>query len=287
MTVMTAAFIPCSAKIPIVAFIAGSLYGGSVWIATLSYFAGVGAVFLSGLILKKTKPFQGKPSPFIMEFPSYQFPKLFHIVEIAWHRAWGFMKRATTVVFASAVLLWVFNSFSFDGGFHYLSTEQGGSSILSGIGKPIAFLFRPLGFGKWETAVATVLGLFAKEEVIGALGTLSGMEHEVFGIGNSSSFDLDEMGKQFFSSPLEGMSFLLFNLLCAPCVAAMGAIYREMKSLKWTVFAVSYMCTFAYAISLIVYQFGSLFVGRKSVFGICFAGFTLLCLLYSLLRKPS
>jgi ferrous iron transport protein B len=258
LTIMTTAFIPCGAKMPIVGMIAGALFGGNPWIAVLAYFIGVSAVVISALMLKKTKPFRGEEAPFVMELPAYHAPIASNVLRTTWDRGWSFIKRAGSVILLASVLIWVFNSLSFEGGFHYITETSGGASILENIGSVLAVLFVPLGFGRWQTAVATLLGLLAKEEVVGVFGTLTGMENLMEG----NSLSAISVGKMFFSSGLAGFSFMIFNLLCAPCFAAMGAIRREMNSGKWTAFAIGYMCVFAYAISLIVYRLGLLFTGR-------------------------
>ena len=275
MTVMTTCFIPCGAKMPIVGMIAGALFGGSAWVATAAYFIGVSAVVISGLILKKTKPFSGKPAPFVMELPAYHAPVASNVLRTTWERGWDFIKRAGTVILAASVIIWILNSLSFEGGFHYITAENGGNSILNYIGQGIAVLFIPLGFGRWETAVATVLGLLAKEEVVGVFGTLLGAENLA-----------ETVGTVFFGgNQLAAFSFMVFNLLCAPCFAAMGAIKREMNSAKWTAAAISYMCVFAYAFSLIVYQLGMFFTGSDFTVWTAAALFALAVLLYFLLRK--
>lgn len=251
-TVMTTCFIPCGAKMPIVGFIAGALFGGSGIIATASYFIGIMAVVISGIILKKLKAFAGDPAPFVMELPAYHAPVASNVLRTTWDRGWDFIKRAGTVILAASIIIWTLNSLSFDGGFHYITDENGGASLLRVIGGFIAWLFVPLGFGSWEAAVATILGLVAKEEVVGVFGSLSSMS---------------QTGAEFFTSPLAGFSFLIFNLLCAPCFAAMGAIRREMNSPKWTAAAIGYMCAFAYGVSLIIYRIGGLFTGDAG-FGI-------------------
>lgn len=251
-TVMTTCFIPCGAKMPIVGFIAGALFGGSGIIATASYFIGIMAVVISGIILKKLKAFAGDPAPFVMELPAYHAPVASNVLRTTWDRGWDFIKRAGTVILAASIIIWTLNSLSFDGGFHYITDENGGASLLRVIGGFIAWLFVPLGFGSWEAAVATILGLVAKEEVVGVFGSLSSMS---------------QTGAEFFTSPIAGFSFLIFNLLCAPCFAAMGAIRREMNSPKWTAAAIGYMCAFAYAVSLIIYRLGGLFTGDAG-FGI-------------------
>ncbi len=270
MTIMTTCFIPCGAKMPIVGLIAGALFGGSGWVATAAYFIGVGAVVVSGIILKKTKPFIGEPAPFIMELPAYHAPVATNVLRATWERGWSFIKRAGTVILAASVLIWILNSLSFEGGFHYITEENGGASILELIGSPIAFLFIPLGFGNWQAAVATILGLVAKEEVVGVFGTLSQMLGEgvdLLGEVDSGAYgNALLIGQEFFGgSGLAAFSFMIFNLLCAPCFAAMGAIRREMNNAKWTWAALGWMTGFAYAVSLMVYQFGMLFTGNATV----------------------
>ncbi len=271
MTIMTTCFIPCGAKMPIVGLIAGALFGGSGLIATAAYFVGIGAVVISGVLLKKTRAFAGEPSPFVMELPAYHAPVASNVLRTTWDRGWGFIKRAGTVILAASIVIWVLNSLSFEGGFHYITGTE--KSILNMVGEWIAVIFYPLGFGQWQSAVATVLGLVAKEEVVGVFGSLSATANA------NAAFSVIVGGSQ-----LAGFSFLVFNLLCAPCFAAMGAIKREMNSGKWTFFAIGYMCVFAYAISLIVYQFGMLLSG-------VFTGWTvvafavLLALIYLVFRR--
>ncbi len=264
MTVMTTGFIPCGAKMPIVGMIAGALFGGSAWIATAAYFIGVGAVVVSGIILKKTRPFAGDPAPFVMELPAYHAPVASNVLRATWERGWSFIKRAGTVILAASVVIWVLNSLSFEGGLHYIG-EGDEASVLNIIGSWIAVLFVPLGFGSWQAAVATVLGLVAKEEVVGVFGSLSSMADADLAFGLVESGDaagLAVIGQEFFGgSKLSAFSFMVFNLLCAPCFAAMGAIKREMNNGKWTLFAIGYMCVFAYAVSLIVYQLGLMISG--------------------------
>lgn len=276
MTVMTTGFIPCGAKMPIVGFIAGALFGGSAVIALSAYMLGVAAVVVSGLILKKTKPFSGDVAPFVMELPSYHLPVPSNVLRTTWERGWGFVKRAGTVVLTAGVILWILQNLSFTGGFHYITEENGGTSILEVLGGFVAWIFKPLGFGNWQTAVATILGLIAKEEVVGAFGTMAET-----GAGQA------ELGLEIFGgSQLAGFSFMVFNLLCAPCFAAMGAIRREMNSMKWTVGAITYMCVFAYAVSLMVYQIGMLVA--HGVFGIgTVAAFLVLGVMLFLLLRPN
>ena len=287
MTIMTTGFIPCGAKMPIVGMIAGALFGGSAWIAVSAYFSGVGAVIVSGTILKKTRLFAGEPAPFVMELPAYHMPVAGNVLRATWERGWSFIKRAGTVIFIASIAIWVLNSLSFDGGLHYITEEAGGASILELIGGAIAWLFLPLGFGSWQAAVATVLGLVAKEEVVGTFGTLSSMASADLAMeGDAAMYAV--IAKEFFGgSSLAGMSFMIFNLLCAPCFAAMGAIKREMNNSKWSIFAISYMCVFAYAASLIVYQLGSWFVGEGDILGTSAAMIVLLFILYMLFRKKN
>lgn len=290
MTIMTTCFIPCGAKMPIVGLISGALFGNSAWVATAAYFIGIGAVVVSGIILKKTKAFSGDPSPFVMELPSYHAPVAGNVLRVTGERGWSFIKRAGTVILAASIIIWVLNSLSFDGGFHFITETNGGASVLEIIGKGIAYIFIPLGFGNWQAAVATVLGLVAKEEVVGVFGTLSEMLPE----GADLMAEVEEgvsanaliIGKEFFGgSKLSAFSFMIFNLLCAPCFAAMGAIRREMNNAKWTIGAISYMCVFAYAISLIVYQLGTYIMGGVLSVGTIAALVVLVVLIYLLVRK--
>lgn len=276
MTVMTTSLIPCGAKMPIVALIAGAVLGGAWWVAPAAYFIGVAAVIVSGIILKKTKMFRGEPSPFVMELPAYHVPSATNVLRSTWERSWSFIKRAGTVILLASIAIWFFSSFGFTGGFGMVKNIN--DSILAAIGKAIAWLFVPLGFGSWQAAVATLMGLLAKEEVVGALGTMTRVADSALG----SQAGLTAL----FPTVAAGFSFLLFNLLNAPCFAAMGAIRHEMKSARWTWFAIGYLSAFAYAVALMVYQLSQWFAG---------AGFTLwtgvaLALLalfgFLLLRKP-
>ena len=285
MTIMTTGFIPCGAKMPIVGMIAGALFGGSAWIAVSAYFMGVMAVVVTGLMLKKTRLFAGNPAPFVMELPTYHAPVASNIFRTVWERGWSFIKRAGTVILLASVIIWALNSISFEGGMHYISDANSGASILELIGGAIAWIFTPLGFGNWQSAVATVLGLMAKEQVVSTFGTLSSMANADLAVeGNSLMYSV--IAKEFFgSSGLAGFSFMAFNLLCAPCFAARGAIRREMNNWKWSVGTIVYMCVFAYAISLMIYQFGSWFVGNGNVVGTIFAAITLIVFIYMLVRK--
>lgn len=293
MTIMTTCFIPCSAKMPIVGLIAGALFGGSPWIASSAYFIGVAAVIVSGIILKKTKAFAGDPAPFVMELPAYHQPVAGNVLRATWERGWSFIRRAGTVILAASIVIWVLNSLTFESGLHYIG-EGTEKSILNVVGEAIAFIFVPLGFGTWQATVATILGLVAKEEVVGVFGTLSSMfsaanpeaAADLLGAMDSSVSNLNLIGQEFFGgSALAAYSFLVFNLLCAPCFAAMGAIKREMNSAKWTWFAIGYMTVFAYVISLIVFQLGTFFTGGGFTIWTAIAIVLLAGLLYLLFRK--
>ncbi len=288
MTIMTTGFIPCGAKMPIVGMIAGALFGNSAWVATSAYFLGMGAVVLSGIMLRKTKAFAGDPAPFVMELPAYHMPVASNILRTTWERGWSFIKRAGTVILAAGVIIWILNSLSFEGGFHYITEDFGGASILEVIGGFIAVIFQPLGFGNWQCAVATVLGLVAKEEVVGVFGSLSSMADADLAfelVETMNSERLAIIGQEFFGgSKLAGYSFMIFNLLCAPCFGAMGAIKREMNDWRWTAFTITYMCVFAYVISLIVFQLGTLFMGGANYIGAAVAVVLLALLVYLLVR---
>ncbi|MBO7296996.1 MAG: ferrous iron transporter B, partial [Clostridia bacterium] len=263
MTVITTTFIPCGAKLPIIAMIAGSLFGGAWWVAPVAYFIGIAAVILSGIMLKKTKMFSGDASPFVMELPAYHWPTPSNIWHSVWERTWSFVKKAGTVILLSAVIIWAGSSFGFvDGKFLFNPEMDMANSLLGIVGNALKWLFIPLGFGSIEATVATFMGLVAKEEVVA-----------VFGV-------LDFVGM----TQLAGFSFLIFNLLCAPCFAAMGAIRREMNSAKWTAFAIGYQCVFAYAVSLIIYQLGSAFTGNVNVVGLIAAAAVIIFGLYMLVR---
>ena len=288
MTIITTCFIPCGAKIPIVSMIAGALFGNSPWIATAAYFLGVASVIISGIILKKTKMFAGDPAPFVMELPAYHAPLPRNILRTTGDRGWDFVKRAGTVILAASVIIWILNSLSLVGGLHYINGGDE-ASILNNLGSLIAWLFIPLGFGNWQSAVATILGLVAKEQVVGTFGTLS----EMLGAGIDIMGEMEEglsasamlIGQEFFGgSKLAGFSFMAFNLLCAPCFAAMGAIKREMNDRKWAWFAIGYMCVFAYSVSLMIYQIGMLTQGIFSLWAIPAIAVGLV-MLYMLFRK--
>ncbi len=277
MTIMTTGFIPCGAKMPIIGLFAGALFGGSGWIATSAYFIGVAAVIVSGIILKKTKLFAGDPAPFVMELPAYHIPSAKNVFHSTWERGWSFIKRAGTVILASSVVLWFLQGFGFvDGVFGMV--EDNNASLLASIGNVVAPIFAPLGFGTWQGAVATFTGLIAKENVVSTFGVLYGFA------------EVAEDGAEIWSllagdfTALTAYSFMIFNLLCAPCFAAMGAIKREMNNAKWTWIAIGYMCGFAYVVAMIVYQLGMLFSGHFGV-GTVVALLLLAGLIYLLLRK--
>ena len=286
MTIFTTGFIPCGAKMPIVGLIAAALFGNSAWVATSAYFIGVAAVIISGIILKKTKMFAGDPAPFVMELPSYHAPTVLNVLRATWERGWSFIKRAGTVIVIASMLIWVLNSLTFEGGFHYIG-EGDENSILNVIGSAIAVIFKPLGFGNWQAAVATVLGLVAKEEVVGVFGSLSSMADAdlAFSLVEEGSAELSIIGAEIFGgSKLAAFSFMIFNLLCAPCFAAMGAIKREMNNAKWTAFAIAYMCAFAYIVSLVVYQIGCAFTGNLNIVGLIIALIAVAGMLYMLFK---
>ncbi|MBQ2842444.1 MAG: ferrous iron transport protein B [Clostridia bacterium] len=286
-TIMTTGFVPCGAKMPIVGLISAALFGRKAWVAVVAYFIGIAAVIISGIILKKFKSLASEPSPFVMELPAYHAPLARNVLRTTWERGWSFIKRAGTVIFAASVIIWILNSLSFEGGFHYIGDGET-KSILNALGELIANLFIPLGFDSWQAAVATVLGLVAKEEVVGVFGSLSSMANAdlAFEMVESGEGSLAIIGQEFFNgNAFSAFSFMVFNLLCAPCFAAMGAIKREMNSGKWTVAAIGYMTAFAYAISLMVYQFGMFFSGAGFTVGTAAAIIVLAGLLYLIFRK--
>lgn len=283
MTIMTTSFIPCGAKMPIVGLIAGALFGGAWWVAPAAYFIGVAAVLVSGIILKKTKAFAGEPSPFIMELPAYHVPSLKNVLKTTCERGWSFVKRAGTVVLAASVLIWFLSSFGVKNGSFGL-VDNMNVSILAVIGGIIAPIFAPLGFGNWQASVATIMGLVAKEEVVGVFGVLYGISGDALSLVEEGTIEgLSPIAIHF--TALSGFSFLLFNLLCAPCFAAMGAIKREMNSAKWTWYAITYLCVFAYSVSIIVYQLGMFFGGNGFNLGTAAALLVLAFMLYMIFRR--
>jgi len=278
MTIMTTTFIPCGAKLPIIGLIAGALFDNAGWVATSAYFVGVAAIIVSGIMLKKTKMFAGDPAPFVMELPAYHMPTVGNVLRSMWERGWSFIKKAGTVILLSSIILWFLQSFGVEGG-SFGMVDDLDNSVLAKIGNILAPLFIPLGWGDWKAAVATVTGLIAKENVVATFGTL-------FHFGGEVSENGDEIWGQMAETftALSGYSFLVFNLLCAPCFAAMGAIKREMNNGKWTAFAILYQCGFAYAVSLMVYQFGLLFTGSVNVIGLIAAVIVLAFMIYMLVR---
>ena len=270
MTIMTTTFIPCGAKQPFIAMIAGAIFGGSPWIATSAYFIGMAAIVVSGIMLKKTKMFSGDPAPFVMELPAYHLPTVGNLLRSMWERGWSFIKKAGTIILLSTILVWFTTYFGFvDGSFRMLGEDEIGNSILAAIGNGLAWIFAPLGWGNWQATVASITGLVAKENIVGTMGILY-------------PGGWTEIGAAF--TGLSGFSFLLFNLLCAPCFAAMGAIKREMNNIKWFWFAIGYQCVFAYVIAFMVFQFGSIFAGGLNVIGLIFAVAVLAFMIYMLVR---
>ena len=274
MTIMTTTFIPCGAKVPFIAMIAGAIFGGSAWVSTSAYFIGMAAIIISGIMLKKTKMFAGDPAPFVMELPAYHWPTLGNVLRSMWERGWSFIKKAGTIILLSTIFVWFTTYFGWvDGTFRMLDESEIDSSILAAIGGAIAWIFAPLGWGNWQAAVASITGLVAKENIVGTLGIL-------YGGGDGSVYDA--MAAAF--TGITGYSFLVFNLLCAPCFAAIGAIKREMNNAKWTWFAIGYQCGFAYVIALMINQFGGLFTGSANILGVIVAVALLAGMIYMLVR---
>lgn len=293
MTIMTTCFVPCGAKMPIIALIAGAVFAGnSALIATAAYFIGVAAIVVSGIILKKTKMFSGDPAPFVMELPAYHFPTLRGILSATWERGWSFIKRAGTVILLASIFIWFTASYGF-GPEGFGAVDDMEISLLGSIGNGLRYIFVPLGFGDhWQSVVATIMGLVAKEEVVGVFGTLSSIgDADVAMSATEALLDpssvavLNTIGLEFFgASALKAFSFMVFNLLCAPCFAAIGAIKREMNSAKWTWFAIGYQTALAYSASLMIYQFGTLFTGDFSLVGVIISAIVLATFMYLLLR---
>ena len=274
MTIMTTTFIPCGAKVPFIAMIAGAIFGGSAWVSTSAYFIGMAAIVISGIMLKKTKMFAGEPAPFVMELPAYHWPTLGNVLRSMWERGWSFIKKAGTIILLSTIFVWFTSYFGWvDGTFQMLSDDQIDCSILAKIGSAIAWIFAPLGWGNWQAVVASITGLVAKENIVGTLGVL-------YGGGDGSVYDA--MAAAF--TGITAYSFLVFNLLCAPCFAAIGAIKREMNNRKWTWFAIGYQCGFAYVIALMINQFGGLFTGSANILGVIVAAALLAGMIYMLVR---
>ena len=271
MTIMTTTFIPCGAKVPFISMVAGAIFGGAAWVATSAYFVGMAAIIISGIMLKKTKMFSGDPAPFVMELPAYHWPTIGNVLRSMWERGWSFIKKAGTIILLSTIVVWFTTYFGWvDGTFQMLSEEQIDASILAKIGNAIAWIFAPLGWGTWQAAVASITGLVAKENIVGTMGIL-------YPAGWA------EIGAAF--TQISGYSFLVFNLLCAPCFAAIGAIKREMNNAKWTWFAIGYQCGFAYVIALMINQFGNAFTGSLNVIGLI-AAIAALALIIYMLFKP-
>ena len=274
MTIMTTTFIPCGAKIPFIAMIAGAIFGGSAWVSTGAYFIGMAAIIISGIMLKKTKPFAGEPAPFVMELPAYHMPTLGNVLRSMWERGWSFIKKAGTIILLSTIVLWFLSRFGFvDGAFTMLEEDQISSSMLANVGNAIAWIFAPLGWGNWQAAVASITGLIAKENIVGTMGVL-------YGGGDLSVWAT--LATVFTS--VSGFSFLVFNLLCAPCFAAIGAIRREMNSARWTWFAIGYQCLFAYAVALCIFQIGSAATGSVNAIGLAVAIAIIVFMAYMLFR---
>ena len=279
MTIMTTTFVPCGAKLPIIALIAGALFNGASWVAPSAYFVGIAAIICSGIILKKTKLFAGDPAPFVMELPAYHWPTVSNVLRSMWERGWSFIKKAGTIILMSTIVLWFLMNFGWvDGSFGMLEAEQLNDSILASIGSVIAPLFAPLGWGDWKMAVAAVSGLIAKENVVGTFGIL-------FGFGEVAEDGAEIWGQLAGSlSTVAAYSFLVFNLLCAPCFAAMGAIKREMNNTKWFFTAIGYQTLLAYVVSLCIYQIGNLFIGGGFGIGTVVAVLLIIGFVYLLVR---
>ncbi|MBP5432391.1 ferrous iron transport protein B [Ruminococcus sp.] len=275
MTIITTTFIPCGAKVPFIAMIAGAIFGGSPLISISAYFIGMAAIIISGIMLKKTAMFSGEPAPFVMELPAYHMPTLSNVLRSMWERGWSFIKKAGSIILISTIVVWFLSRFgTVDGSFGMLDEDQLDSSLLAGFGSLIAWIFTPLGWGNWQAAVASITGLVAKENIVGTMGVL-------YGGGDGTVWQT--LASKF--TGITGFSFLVFNLLCAPCFAAIGAIKREMNNAKWTAFAIIYQCSFAYAIALMITQFGRLFTGEANAIGVIAAAAILLFICYMLFIK--
>ena len=274
MTIMTTTFIPCGAKVPFIGMIASAIFGGSAWVATSAYFIGMAAIIISGIMLKKTKRFAGEPAPFVMELPAYHWPTAGNVLRSTWERGWSFIKKAGTIILLSTIFVWFTTYFgTVDGTFRMLSEDEINYSILASIGGAIAWIFKPLGWGNWQAVVASITGLIAKENIVGTLGIL-------YGGGDGSVYS--NLASAF--TPITAYSFLVFNLLCAPCFAAIGAIKREMNNAGWTWFAIGYQCGFAYVIALMINQFGNLFTGNANFLGVVVAVIFLVGMVYMLFK---
>ena len=284
MTIITTTFIPCGAKLPVISMIAGALLGGAWWVAPCAYFIGIVAIVISGIMLKKTKLFAGDPAPFVMELPAYHMPTPLNVLRSMWERGWSFIKKAGTVILLSSVVLWFLQGFGIENG-TFCMVEDINNSVLAAIGKAFAWLFAPLGFGFWAAAVAVITGLIAKENIVATFGVIYGFaEVAEDGVEYWGQLSTD-MGETAAIAALAGFSFLVFNLLCAPCFAAMGAIKREMNNGKWTAFAITYQCVFAYAVSLCIYQIGSAILGNPNVIGLIVSALIIGFIIF-MLAKP-
>ena len=279
MTIITTTFIPCGAKLPIIALIAGALFGGAWWVAPSSYFIGIIAIVVSGIILKKTKLFSGDPAPFVMELPQYHIPTVSSVLRSMWERGYSFIKKAGTIILLSAIVLWFLQAFGVEDG-SFMMVEDLNNSILAFIGNLISWIFIPLGWGNWEASVATITGLIAKENVVSTFGILFGFAE----VAEDGAEIWGTMAQAFTS--LSGLSFLVFNLLCAPCFAAIGAIKREMNDKKWLAIAIFYQCIFAYIVSFMIYQIGSLIVGSGNIIGGLLGIVVFTAMIYLLICKP-
>ena len=278
MTIITTTFVPCSAKLPIIGLIAGALFGNAGWVGAAAYFIGVSAIIVSGIMLKKTAPFTGEPAPFVMELPAYHMPTVGNVLRSMWERGWSFIKKAGTVILLSTVVIWFLQGFGVENGSFGMVVDID-NSVLAKLGSVIAPIFAPLGWGNWQSSVAAVTGLVAKENVVATFGMLFHFDGELAENGSEIWTDVAAAFTQ-----LSAFSYLIFNLLCAPCFAAMGAIKREMNNAKWTAFAIAYQCGFAYAVSLIVYQLGLVFTGNVNAVGLIFALAVLAFIIYMLAR---
>ena len=270
MTIITTTFIPCGAKVPFISMVAGAVFGGSAWVATSAYFVGMAAILVSGIMLKKTRMFSGEPAPFVMELPAYHMPTAGNVLRSMWERGWSFIRKAGTIILLSTIIIWFATYFGFtQEGFRMLGEEEMEQSLLAAMGGAVAWIFKPLGWGNWQAAVASITGLVAKENIVGTMGILY-------------PGGWPEIGENF--SQIAGYSFLVFNLLCAPCFAAIGAIRREMNHAKWTWFAVGYQCGLAYGAALMVNQIGSALTGNLNVPGLFGAMLVLGGMMYMLVR---
>ena len=275
MSIMTTTFIPCGAKVPFISMIAGAIFGGSAWVATSAYFIGMAAIVISGILLKKTKMFAGEPAPFVMELPAYHWPTPGNVLRSMWERGWSFIRKAGTIILLSTILVWFTSRFGWlDGSFGMLEEDRIDASILAAVGGAISWIFAPVGWGSWQATVASITGLVAKENIVGTLGVL-------YGGGELTAWQA--IGAAF--TPVTGYSFLVFNLLCAPCFAAIGAIRREMNNARWTWFAIGYQCVFAYAAALMVNQFGGALTGHANAIGLVAALLVLAFIVYMLFFK--